>query len=189
LRVPFFLVANKKLDDDVVTALTKAMMEARRELTGQHPLLAQVMSPDTDKDAYIPIHSGAAAFFDGDEKTFFDRYGDQFFYGSLLLGTFTSILAGVWKFMTKDPVEVGERPSMRIYALVEKINEAKSETELAAVEQQFNDILKEGLEKVSAGKVDENEVNALSLACQRLQYLMGQRRVALNGGNAALANA
>ena len=189
LRVPFFLVANKKLDDDVVTGLTKAMMEARRELAGQHPLLAQVMSPDTDKDAYIPIHPGAAAFFDGDEKTFFDKYGDQFFYGSLLLGTFTSILAGVWKFMTKDTVGVRERPSMQLYALVEKISEAKSETELAAVEQQFNDILKEGLERVSAGKVDEGEVSAISLACQRLQYLMGQRRVALNGVNAAPSHA
>ena len=189
LRVPFFLVANKKLDDDVVTGLTKTMMEARRDLAGQHPLLAQVMSPDTDKDAYIPIHPGAAAFFDGEEKTFFDKYGDQFFYGSLLLGTFTSLLAGVWKFMTKDTVEVGARPSMRLYALVEKIDEAKSETELAAVEQQFNEILKEGLEKVSAGKVDDGEISAISLACQRLQYLMGQRRAALNGGNAALAHA
>jgi hypothetical protein len=72
--------------------------------------------------------------------------------------------------------------------LVEKINEAKSETELAAVEQQFDDILKEGLKKVSAGKVDEGEISAISLASQRLQYLLGQRRIALNGGNAALAH-
>jgi TRAP transporter TAXI family solute receptor len=189
LRVPFYVVANKKLGDEVVAGLTKAMMEARRELVGEHPLLAQVMSPSTDKDAYVPIHPGAAAFFDGEEKTIFDKYGDQFFYGSLLLGTFMSLLAGIWKFMTKDTVAVHRRPSMRLYALVEKISEAKSETELAAVEQQFNDILKEGLERVSAGKVDEGEVSAISLACQRLQYLMGQRRVALNGVNAAPSHA
>jgi TRAP transporter TAXI family solute receptor len=188
LRVPFFLVVNKKLDNDVVAGLTKAMMEARRELAGQYPFLSQIMSPDTDKDAYVPIHPGAAAFFDGEEKTIFDKYGDQFFYGSLLLGTFMSVLAGIWKFMTKDTVKVQDQPSMRLYALVEKINEAKSETELAAVEQQFDDILKEGLKKVSAGKVDEGEISAISLASQRLQYLLGQRRIALNGGNAALAH-
>jgi TRAP transporter TAXI family solute receptor len=188
LRVPFFLVVNKKLDNDVVAGLTKAMMEARRELAGQYPFLSQIMSPDTDKDAYVPIHPGAAAFFDGEEKTIFDKYGDQFFYGSLLLGTFMSVLAGIWKFMTKDTVKVQDQPSMRLYALVEKINEAKSEIELAAVEQQFDDILKEGLKKVSAGKVDEGETSAISLASQRLQYLLGQRRIALNGGNAALAH-
>jgi TRAP transporter TAXI family solute receptor len=188
LRVPFLLVANKRLNDEVVGRLAKAMMEARRELAGQYPLLAQIMSPDTDKDAYIPIHPGAAGFFDGEEKTIFDKYGDQFFYGSLLLGTFMSVLAGIWKFMTKDTVKAQDQPSMRLYALVEKINEAKSETELAAVEQQFDDILKEGLKKVSAGKVDEGEIGAISLASQRLQYLLGQRRIALNGGNAALAH-
>jgi len=189
LRVPFFLVANKKLDNDVITELTKAMMEARRELAGQHPLLAQVMSPDTDKDAYIPIHPGAAAFFDGDEKMVFDKYGDQFFYGSLLLGTFTSILAGFWKFMTKDTVKVQDQPSMRLYALVENINKAMSETELAAVEQQIDEILKDELKKVSAGRVDEGEISAISLASQRLQYLMTQRRLTLNGANAAPAHA
>ena len=56
-------------------------------MAGEYPLLAQVSSPSTDKDAYVPIHPGAAAFFDGDEKTIFDKYGDQFFYGSMMLGT------------------------------------------------------------------------------------------------------
>ena len=128
LRVPFYLVANKS--NEVVAGLTRAMMEARHELVGEHPLLAQVMSPSTDKDAYIPIHPGAAAFFDGDEKTIFDKYGDQFFYGSLVLGTFMSLLAGIWKFMTMDTVAAHKRTSMRLYALIEKINEVKSEAEL-----------------------------------------------------------
>src|SRR5262245_50317498 len=179
LRVPFFLVANKNLGDEVVAGLAKAMMEARRELAGEFPLLAQVMAPSTDKDAYVPVHPGAAAFFDGEEKTIFDRYGDQFFYGSLLLGTFMSILAGIWKFMTKDTVPAQDRPSMRLYALVENINKAMSETELAAVEQQIDEILKDELKKVSAGRVDEGEISAISLASQRLQYLMTQRRLTL----------
>jgi hypothetical protein len=39
-----------------------------------------------DKDAYIPIHPGAAAYFNGEQRTFFDKYGDLIFYGSILLG-------------------------------------------------------------------------------------------------------
>ena len=35
------------------------------------------------------------------KKTFFDKYGDQIFYGSMLLGTLTSLFAAAWKFMTK----------------------------------------------------------------------------------------
>jgi len=186
LRVPYFLVANKNLSDDVVTALTKAMMEVRRELVGEFPLLAQVMAPSTDKDAYVPIHPGAAAFFDGDEKTIFDKYGDQFFYGSMLLGTLMSVLAAIWKFMTRDMGKPDERPSIRLYALVGKINEAKSESELSAIEQEIDEILKVELENCSSGKVNSGEMSAISLASQRLQYLMAQRRLTLNGASAGL---
>ena len=189
LRVPYYVVANKNVSDDVVTALTKAMMEARRDLVGEYPLLAQVMAPSTDKDAYVPIHPGAAAFFDGDEKTIFDRYGDQFFYGSMLLGTLMSVLAAIWKFMTRDIGKPDERSSMRLYALVGKINEVSSETDLAAIEQQINEILKVELEKCSSGKLDAGEMDAINMASQRLQYLMAQRRLTLNGKGAALLRA
>ncbi len=189
LRVPYYVVANKNVSDDVVTALTKAMMEARRDLVGEYPLLAQVMAPSTDKDAYVPIHPGAAAFFDGDEKTIFDRYGDQFFYGSMLLGTLMSVLAAIWKFMTRDIGKPDERSSMRLYALVGKINEVTSETDLAAIEQQINEILKVELEKCSSGKLDAGEMDAINMASQRLQYLMAQRRLTLNGTGAALLRA
>jgi TRAP transporter TAXI family solute receptor len=189
LRVPFYLVANKNLSDDVVAGLAKSMMEARRDLAGEYPLLAQVTSPSTDKDAYVPIHPGAAAVFDGDEKTVFDKYGDQFFYGSMLLGTMMSILAAIWKFMTRDIGKPDERPSMRLYALVGKINEVKSEAELATIEQQIDEILKDELEKCSAGKVEPGEMGAISLASQRLQYLMAQRRLTLNGTTSTLLRA
>ena len=189
LRVPFYLVANKNLSDDVVAGLTKSMMEARRDLAGEYPLLAQITSPSTDKDAYVPIHPGAAAVFDGDEKTVFDKYGDQFFYGSMLLGTMMSILAAIWKFMTRDIGKPDERPSMRLYALVGKINEVKSEAELATIEQQIDEILKDELEKCSAGKVEPGEMGAISLASQRLQYLMAQRRLTLNGTSSTLLRA
>ena len=189
LRVPFYLVANKNVSDDVVTALTKAMMEARRDLVGEYPLLAQVMAPSTDKDAYVPIHPGAAAFFDGDEKTIFDRYGDQFFYGSMLLGTLMSVLAAIWKFMTRDIGKPDERSSMRLYALVGKINEVTSETDLAAIEQQIDEILKVELEKCSSGKLDAGEMDAINMASQRLQYLMAQRRLTLNGTSSTLLRA
>src|SRR5262249_62245843 len=105
-------------------------------------------------------------------KTIFDKYGDQFFYGSLLLGTFMSVLAGIWKFMTKDTVEA-HQPSMRLYALVEKINGAKSETELGAVERQIDENIKEEVEKGLAGKGGGGENIASSHPTPPRSYLKG----------------
>jgi TRAP transporter TAXI family solute receptor len=181
LRVPFYLVANNKLDNDVVTALTKAIMETRRDLMGEHPLLAHVSTPSTDKDALVPIHPGAAAYFDGDQKTFFDKYGDQIFYGSLLLGSFTSLLAAVWKFMIKDVGQPEASPLIRLYELSGDIRAAGNEADLAETEQRIDDILRRELERYASGDADSGESAALGLATHRLEYLIGQRRAALSG--------
>src|SRR5262245_48678900 len=98
LRVPFYLVANKKLNADDVTDLTRTIMGARRELLAEHPALAQISAPSTDKDAYIAVHPGAAAFFDDSQQSFFDKYSDAFYYIPLLLGALGSFVTGAWKF-------------------------------------------------------------------------------------------
>jgi TRAP transporter TAXI family solute receptor len=180
LRVPLYLVANRKVDDDIVSALAKAVMESRRELVGEFPVLSQIASPSTDKDAFIPIHAGAAAYFDGDQKTFFDKYGDQFFYGSMLLGTLTSIFAAAWKFMTKDSNHPAEHPLRQLHGLTEQIIKAGSDTELDAVERSIDDVLKAELERPAGQDGDANETAALSLMIHRLEHLVEQRRAALH---------
>ena len=185
-RVPVYLVANKKLADDVVGALAKAIMEARRDLLGAYPLLAQISQPDTDKtsadsDTYIPVHPGAAAYFGGDQKSFFDKYGDQIFYGSMALGGVTSLFAAIWRFMSRREEKPETRPLLRLYALADWINEAASDANLAEAERRIDEILKEELEKYARGEVDAAEAAALSLATHRLEHLIVQRRERLAG--------
>ena len=186
LRVPLYLVANKKLSDDVVGSLTRAIMAARRDLIGEYPLLAQIKEPDTDKsdsdsDTYIPIHPGAAAYFGGDQKTFFDKYSDQIFYGSMVLGTLTSLFAAAWKFMTVTEEKPENRPLMRLYALMDQIGRASTEADLAVTERHIDDILKVELEKHANGSTNAAETAALGLATHRLEHLMAQRRANLEG--------
>lgn len=186
LRVPLYLVANKKLSDDVVGSLAKAVMDARRDLISDYPQMAQISEPNTDKtdadnDTYIPIHPGAAAYFGGDQKTFFDKYGDQIFYGSMLLGTLASLFAAAWKFMTKDEDKPENKPLMRLHALRDQIGSAGKEADLVETEQQIDEILKGELEKYAMGKAEATETAALGLATHRLEHLIAQRRTLLNG--------
>jgi TRAP-type uncharacterized transport system substrate-binding protein len=174
LRLPFYLVANKKLDDDVVGELAKAVMNTRHDLIGAHPLLAQVAAPSTDKDAFIPIHPGAAAYFDGDEKSFFDKYGDRLFYGSMLLGTLTSVFAAGWKFVQRN--EEAESPLKVLYALANRIRHADDESELGAVEEEMDNILKAELVKYARGESNASDASALGLAVHRLEHLINHRR-------------
>lgn len=183
LRVPVYLVANKKLSDDVVGALAKAVMDARRDLIGQYPVLTGVSQPDTDsdsdKDGYIPIHPGAKAYFDGDTKTVFDKYGDQFFYGSMLLGGLTSLLAAAWKFMSRDENSIREHAPTQLTALIVSIRTAGSEADLLQAEGRIDEILKGELERESTEGERPRDTAAIALATHRLEYLIAQRRAVL----------
>ncbi len=97
--MPFYLVANKKLNDDDVADLTRAIMIARRELINEFPLLSQISAPSTDKDAFIPIHPGAAAYYGDTQQSFFDKYSNQLYYGPMAIGVLVSGLATAWKFL------------------------------------------------------------------------------------------
>src|SRR5262249_8822756 len=193
IRIPVYLVANKKLSDDVVGQLAKAVMDARRELIGEYPILSGVSEPDTDsdseKDGYIPIHPGAKAYFDGDTKTVFDKYGDQFFYGSMLLGGLTSLLAGAWKFMSKKEDHAREHAPTQLYALIDAIRTAANESDLLQAEGRIDEILKAELQRESRDDERPRDTAAIALATHRLEYLIGQRRSALAAAPSIKASA
>ena len=185
LRVPFYLVAKKTLSDEVVGSLTKSIMDTRRDLIGEYPVLKQISAPSTDKDddkdGFIPIHPGAAAYFDGTQKTFLDKYGDQLTYASMILGSLASIFAAGWKFMTKKEEGPESLPLMRLYALKDQLYKAASESELAETEQRIDEIFKGELEKHARGDAAATDTGALGLAMQQLANAIAQRRAILAG--------
>src|SRR4030081_1877891 len=163
LRVPFYLVANKRLADTVVASLAKTIMEGRRDLLGEDPLFMQIGAPSLDKDAYVPIHPGAASYFNGEQQSFLDKYADKLFYLTMLLGFIASMLAAAWKFMMRGASAREDDLLMRLNGLVDQIKTATSEAELADVERDIDEVLRVELEKYSNGGAEAAECAALGL--------------------------
>lgn len=176
LRVPFYIVANAKLDSSVANDLAKTIMTARRALIAQNSVLQQISAPSTDKDAYIPIHPGAQAYFDGDETTLLDKYGDFIWYGSMALGALTSLFAALISFVRADHEDPDGPALVQLHQLMERVGMA-DEDELATIENQINSILRKELDKLADGQTDDASANSLNLAVRRLEYLVGQRRM------------
>ena len=180
LRVSFFLVANKSVDADTITDLTQSLVDVRRDLLSQYPILAQAAGPSTDANALIPIHPGAATYYNGTQQSFLDKYNDKLYYASLLLGSLISVILAAWRFAKSG---IGSKSMLEpLYALGNEIRNARSESELDETERRIDDILKAELARNANGEgADSNEMAALGLAAQRLHHLMQQRRTVLRG--------
>jgi hypothetical protein len=181
LRTSLYLVANKKLSTDLVTTLTQTIMKVRRELLVEQPIFAQITAPSTDPDAYLPLHPGAAAFYNGTQQSFMDEYGNWIYLTPMILGGVATVLATAWKFLGIGQSE-SEAPLDALYALARRIRKADTEAELAAIEDEIDNILRAQRAKAATG--DETAVDAatLNVAAHRLENLIHDRRAALAKG-------
>jgi TRAP transporter TAXI family solute receptor len=179
LRTSLYLVANKKLGADLITSLTQTIMQVRRELLAEQPIFAQITAPSTDADAWLPLHPGAAAFYNGTQQSWMDEYGNWIYLTPMALGGAATVLAAAWKFLGIAPPAPGDGPLDTLYALGRRIRKADGEAELSDIEQEIDDILREQRAKSAAG--DENAVDdsTLNVVAQRLESLIHYRRTVL----------
>ncbi|TDR90197.1 TAXI family TRAP transporter solute-binding subunit [Enterovirga rhinocerotis] len=188
LQVPVNIVAQRKLDDATVAALTRFIIDAKGELSGKYPALALLRAPETEKDAYIPLHPGAAAYYEGDEKSFFDRYGDALFYGPMALGGLASLFAGLWRFLAIGAPAPDAHPVVRLVGLLPRIRAATDEAVLDAIEDEIDDIVAPELSDRTERQADEKGSD-LELAVSRLEQAVARRRRTLAGGGDRTAEA
>ena len=127
LQVSFYLVGKKSLDNDMIAAFTQALTSARRDLVGEFPILSQVKAPDTDAGAYLPVHPGAAEFYNGSTQSFLDRWSNVIFLAPMALGALASIAAAAWKFMKPGEGGSGKQALDLLYALGRRIRHAGTE--------------------------------------------------------------
>jgi TRAP transporter TAXI family solute receptor len=176
LRASLYLVANKKLGTDLITSLTQTIMRVRRELLAEQPIFAQITAPSTDADAYLPLHPGAAAFYNGTQQSLMDEYGNWIYLTPMVLGGAATVLAAAWKFLGLGEPATGPGPLDSLYALGRRIRKAGTEAELSDIEEEIDDILK--AQRARSAEGDENAVDdaTLNVAAHRLEGLIHDRR-------------
>jgi TRAP-type uncharacterized transport system substrate-binding protein len=179
LRATLYLVANKTLGVDLITSLTQAIMRVRRELLAEQPIFAQIAAPSTDADAYVPLHPGAAAFYNGTQQSFMDQYGNWIYLTPMALGGAATVLAAAWKFLGLGEPANGQGPLDSLYALGRRIRNAGSEAELSDIEEEIDGTLRAQRARSAAG--DETAVDdaTLNVAAHRLESLIHDRRTML----------
>ena len=173
------MVAKKQLDNDLVGELTEALMNARRDLLGELPMLGQMSAASTDADAYLPAHPGAAAFYNGTQQSFLDKWGNAIFLAPMIFGGLVSVMAAAWKFLRAGESGKDEPALDSLYALGRRIRTTEAEAELSDIEREIDKVLQAQRAKAAAGEENALDVTTLNVAAHRLQTLIHDRRILL----------
>lgn len=176
LGVDHLFVARRSLPDRLAAIFTRQLLTARQALAKEVPEAARIEKPDTDKDAPLPAHPGAAAYVDGAERTFLENYSDYFWAGILLLSILGSAGAWMGHYLKRDERDLNTVHRDRLLGVIAMVRQASSESELLALQGDVDAVLRETLDCFDDGAIDQGGLMALSLVLDRLHAAIADRR-------------
>jgi len=183
--VNHLIVAPKSLSDTKVGAFTRALFNVRPTLVREVPNASKIEKPDTDKDAAIPAHAGAAAYIDGTERTFLDKYSDYFWGAILLLSVLGSVAAWLRHYIKLDERSITSLHRDKLLAAIALVRKSDSLDELDNLQADADHFLRETLEGYDNGAIEEADLSAYSLVLEQFRHAVADRRSVIGANSAA----
>src|SRR6476659_229385 len=173
------IVARKGVSESTIAAFTRQLFAIRQTLKNEFPLAAKIETPDTDKDATIPVHPGAAAFVDGEEKTFLDRYSDYIWWSLMALSAMGS--AGAWfaGALKKDERSMNTSQRDRLLDMLTAARQCDSMDELDQMQSEADAILRDTLQCFEHGAIEEGTLTAFNIAIEQFHNAVADRKALL----------
>ncbi len=173
------IVARKGLSEATVAAFTRQLFAVRQTLLADFPLAAKIETPDTDKDAAIPVHPGAAAYVDGEEKTFLDRYSDYIWFSLMGLSVLGSVGAWFASYLKKDERSNNSSLRERLLDMLAAARHSDSTEELDQMQAEADGILRETLHCFEHGAIEQGSLTAFNIALEQFHNAVADRKALL----------
>jgi TRAP-type uncharacterized transport system substrate-binding protein len=181
VEVHHFIVARRTLGEQPVADFTKHLFAIRQNLAAEMASAAKIEKPDTDKDAAVTVHPGAAAYLDGELKTFFDRYSDLLYWGLMAMSVLGSGFAGLLSYSKADDRVRKLRALEKLLEISKSARTADSVKALDDLQAQIDDIQGDMIREVEASTLDDTAMAAYAMSIERAQLAISDRRSALAG--------
>jgi TRAP transporter TAXI family solute receptor len=173
------VVARKGVSDVTIAAFTRQLFAIRQQLMSEFPLAAKIETPDTDKDAVIPVHPGAAAFVDGEEKTFLDRYSDFIWWGLMALSATGSVGAWFAGYLKKDDRDYSSTLREKLLDMIAVARKSETPEELDRMQSEADDILRDTLRCYENGAIEAGALTAFNIALEQFHNAVYDRKMLL----------
>jgi TRAP transporter TAXI family solute receptor len=180
--VNHLIVAPKSLSESTVGAFIRALFAAKPSLARDVPGAARITKPDTDKDAALPAHPGAAAYIDGNERTFMDNYSDYIWAAVLLFSVFGSGVAGLRHYVKRDERRLNIVHREKMLAAIGLVRQINSIDELDALQREADEFLRETLESYDDGAIEPSDLAAYGLVLDQFHNAVVDRRTVIGTG-------
>jgi len=184
-----YLVARRSVSSSVIATLAKTIYTSRQAIATAMPREIKIEAPKTDKDADIVTHPGALAYLTDSTQTFFDKYGDDIFYGLLIFPIFGSALAGMASYLRRDTRTKRLRLLQKVLDFVRRAHAAQTLEALEQLQVDADNLVIAIIHLSEHEEFDETVRMSFAFALDQLRFAIAARRTAILDHTEALTAA
>ena len=176
IGLQWLLVAQSRMSTATAGDLARAIYENKAELALGDGFASRIEPADTDKDAFIVAHQGAAEYINDETKSFMDRYSDLLYLGAAALSVIGSIFAGLYTKVTRIAPEKASELATAILDIGERIEHANSPESLETLQEELEAILRRAVTGLRDGAISTDGLDTFKLGYEFVRDQIGMRR-------------
>ncbi len=179
IGLQWFLVAQSRMSVGTAEDLARTVYENKAELALDDGFASKIEPADTDKDALIVAHHGAAGYINDDTKSFMDRYADVMYLGGGALSIIGSLFFGLYAQVTRIAPEKASELATAILDIGERIEHAKSMDVLESLQDELEAILRGAVIGLRDGTISSDGLDTFKLGYEFVRDEIAMRRESL----------
>src|ERR1700692_3303431 len=179
IGLQWLLGAQSRMASSTAGELARSICDNKAELALPDGFASRIEPADTDKDAFVVAHQGAAEYINDDTKSFMDRYSDLLYLAAAALSIIGSIFAGLYAKVTRIAPEKASELSTAILDIGERIEHATSMDALEALQEELEQILRSVVIGLRDGTVSSDGLETLKLGYELVRDEIAMRRDSL----------
>jgi TRAP-type uncharacterized transport system substrate-binding protein len=179
IGLQWLLVAQSRMSSTTAGDLARTIYENKAELALEDGFASRIEPADTDKDAFIVAHQGAAEYINDETKSFMERYSDLLYLAVAALSIIGSICAGIYTKITRVAPEKASELATAILDIGERLEHATSQEALDALQDELEGVLRGVVIGLRDGTISSDGLDTFKLGYEFVRDEIGMRRESL----------
>lgn len=175
------LIARADLSRTTAASVTEQLFTLRPRLAAEAPAANLLKAPDVDSaatatSALLPIHPGAVDFYQREQKSFMDRYGDWIWILLIFGGSAFSGIAGFMQRLARKRRELVDVILDRLTRILAEARQAKTVGDLDKLATELDRLVAHSVRYARHRSTGTKTMSALMLAIDSARAAISDRR-------------
>jgi TRAP transporter TAXI family solute receptor len=175
IAVSYRLVARSSMYDWPAGEIARLLLTNKAKIAAELPFAHQIEAPDTDKDFLLPAHPGAAAYVNGEQKSFFDMFESLFWMAWMVCTLIGLAYAAIRSRINRHKHDATTEATDRVLKMLSETRGADVDR-LEAMENEADRVLEWSLRRRANDAIDDDRFRFLTQAIDHLRQAIERQR-------------